>query len=479
MNKEEIIIRSLTRNNTQIDFGKLPPQAKDMEEAVIAAAMIEATAMPLVADFIKSDMFYVDAHIRIWNAIEQLHIERKPIDLLTVTEQLRKNNDLDSVGGPFAIAQLTNKIGTAANIEEHARIIFEKHIQRRVISVSSEAQRTAYEDSCDPFELLDRTEKEFRALQTSIISGQVEDIGMQIEDAYNQIEASASQTGKTIIKSKHKAINKNFNGWQRGTLNIIAARPGMGKSAFHVSELVNLIRTDYKVASFNPEMSKRQLYSRIFCNLAEISNKKLKRFELSNTDMSTLHEEIQWLKNKRNDLFIDFTGGVQISHVSNICRKIKLEQGLDVVFIDYLQLVRLDSATAKGINRDQYIGEITRELKTISKNLDVCVIAFCQLNRAAEAKADKRPSMSELRESGNIENDADTISFLLRPEYYFNKDADGKTIYENSEQEQFKNVCQFINAKNREDTIFEDEIYCDLGRSSFVDMSQAPSSTPF
>lgn len=476
---EEIAKKTFIRNQTQssvLDYGKLPPQAKDMEEAVIGAVMIDNTAISLIADIMVDECFYVDAHQRIWRAIRMLHKEKSPIDLLTVVEQLKQNEDLDAAGGPLKVAQISNCIGSSANIEYHARIVMEKYIQRKLISLSTESIKNAYEDSTDIGELLETSERNLKQLLAYTVTGKVETLPTQVDRALKQIEASASSSGNATIKSKHNSINQNFNGWQRGTLNIVAARPGMGKSAWHVSELCHLIKQDYNVASFNPEMSERQLFSRIFCNISEISNKNLKRFEFANkNDYASLCSEIDWLKTKERNLTVDFTGGVQLQHISNLCRKIKMERGLDVVFIDYLQLVKIDPATAKGINRDQYIGEITRELKSIAKNQDVCVIAFCQLNRAAEAKADKRPTMAELRESGNIENDADTISFLLRPEYYFEKDANGNTVYATTDQEQFKNICQFINAKNREDTTFEDEFRCFLGMSNFTDLTnQAP-----
>lgn len=483
--KPEQIKKSFIRNPTDfnvLDYGKLPPQAIEMEEAVLAAVMIENDAINQISSLLKPEIFYVDAHQRLCRAILNLHNTQQKIDLLTVVEQLKKNGDLEAVGGPFFIAQLSNKIASAAHVGQHIRTLLEKFIQRGVISISTEAIKDAYEDTTDPIELLDRAEMQFRSLTNQLLTGEIESLDQQVDEALSQIMMSSEEAKKYHIASKHTAINQYCNGWERETLNIIAARPGMGKSAFAVSETVHLLSQGYKVLWLNPEMSKKQLTLRVIANVTRISNNKIRKKNFNNGEEMAVYDAAHWYKMNRNNLWQNFTAGIQVNHIHNMARKIKLEKGLDVVIIDYLQLITVDPFIARNLNRDQVIGHITRELKAIAKNLQVAVICFCQLSRLTEAKADKRPSLGELRESGNIEQDADTISFLLRPEYYFKRDGD-KIIYETPEQEQYKNICQFINAKNRQDSIFEDELYCELGISTFYDTdnegNKIDGSAPF
>lgn len=448
-----------------MDYGKLPPQAKDLEEAVLGALMSEDTAINEVSDFLTDHMFYVDAHQRIYKAITQLHAQNKPLDLLMVTDQLKKTGDLDAAGGYWFVSQLPNKVGSAANIQEHARIVFEQYIKRQVISISTDAIKAGYDDSSDPMDLLDQAVKDLEAVQKSILNGQIEGLSDQVDEAVQKLQEQSS------VPSKHDAINANFGGWQRGNMYVIAARPGMGKSAHHVSEIIYALQQGYKCASFNPEMTKRQFVMRLIANISEVSNKQIKEIIAQKNIHLRDHEEFSNAVRsiKELPLTMDFTGGITVDHVIAKCKKLKLERGLDIAFIDYLQLITLSPADARGINRDQYIGIITRKLKAMAKNLDLSVILYCQLNRQTETKADKRPVLADLRESGNIENDCDGVLFLLRPEYYFKRDHEGHIIYENADQEGFKNICQAICAKNREDTTFEVEWNCYLGISKFKD----------
>lgn len=461
----ETVKKTLLRKSSDVDlfsYGKVPPQVKDLEEVVLGAVMIDRSVLNNIADILKDESFYVDQHQRIWKAIRMLNRDQSPIDLLTVTEQLKRNGDLEAAGGPFYVATLTNKCGSGAHAEYHARIIAEKYMQRQLISTSTEIIKDAYEDQTDVFELLDRAEKNLQGVRVQ--SGGTSTTEMHLQEADRQ-----SSSG--FVKSKHRFINAAFGGgWQKGALNIVAARPAMGKSAWHVSELIHCVNENYKCASFNLEMLQRQLMGRIICNLTAMPNTRYVRKDYHLGEEERVSDARSWIKEHDYNLSLDFTAGITIWDIISKLRKIKSDKGLDVVFIDHLQFITLPSAETKGKTKDQQIGEITRALKGFAKDNDVAMIVLCHLSRETERGASKRPGLSHLRESGNIENDSDTVSFLFRAEYYFEKDENGFPQYKDQEQEKYKNICQWFNDKNRDGPTFESEMKCFLGTSNFIDV---------
>jgi replicative DNA helicase len=304
----DIVKKSLIRRSeaSVLDFGKLPPQARELEEAVLGAIMIEKSVMDEIAPFIKPEVFYMDAHQRIARAIFMLYIQQEPIDLLTVTEQLKQNGELDAAGGPYYIAQLTNKVGSAANAEYHVRVLFEKYVQRGLISTSTEIIRDAYEDTSDVFEIFDKAEKNLRALKQEFHTGSISTTATVLEEAKRQQLSG-------FVPSKHGFINKGFGGgWQKGTLNIVAARPGMGKSAFHVSELVHCVFNDSKCASFNLEMMQQQLITRVICNLSTIPNTRYRKKNFFAGDEEKVAQAEGWISGHDRNMTLDFTAGISV-----------------------------------------------------------------------------------------------------------------------------------------------------------------------
>ncbi|MFQ3213332.1 MAG: replicative DNA helicase [Marivirga sp.] len=402
------------------NMGKIPPQAVDLEEAVLGALMLEKDALTSVIDILKPESFYKDAHEEIYKAIVALFNNSEPIDLLTVTNQLRKAGKLDVVGGSFYITELTSRVNSAANIEYHARIIAEQAIKRQLIKISREIQNEAYEDTTDVFDLLDKTEQELFDVTNSNIKKNYADMHSLMKEAFRELEERRNHTdGLTGVPTGFSALDRVTSGWQKSDMVIIAARPGMGKTAFIVSALRNAA-VDFKqpVAMFSLEMSSVQLVNRLISAEAELDSEKIKKGQLADHEWQQLVHKTAALTEA--PIFIDDTPALSILELRAKCRRLKQQHDIQLVVIDYLQLMSGDSSKGGGGgNREQEIASISRALKNIAKELSIPVIALSQLSRAVETRGgDKRPQLSDLRESGSIEQDADMVMFLYRPEYY-------------------------------------------------------------
>jgi len=404
--------------------GKLPPQAPDLEEAVLGAMMLEKDSVEKLADILSPESFYVTAHQLIYAAIRDLFMDGSVVDILTVTDRLRQREQLDKVGGAYYIAKLTNRITSAANVEFHAHIIIQKYIQRELIKVSNSISTEAYQAGTDAFELLDNAEKKFFEIKEKSIKRSFASIDDLLTKAIEGIESlKNNEEGVTGIGSGFSSLDAMTAGWQRSDLIIIAARPGMGKTSFALAVLRNAA-IDYKqsVAIFSLEMSSVQLVTRLISMESEISSEKLKRGDLQDYEWAQINTKIAALSNA--NIFIDDTPGLRILEFKAKCRRLKSQHNIDMVIVDYLQLMRSDASNAG--NREQEISHISRSLKGLAKELDIPVIALAQLSREVEKRPDKKPMLSDLRESGSIEQDADMVSFIYRPEYYkINQDADG------------------------------------------------------
>jgi replicative DNA helicase len=405
---------------TQIgdSIGKVPPQAIEIEEAVLGALMLEKDALTAVIDILKPESFYKEAHALIYNAIRTLFNESQPIDLLTVTNQLRKDGALEEVGGAYAVTTLTTKVNSAANVEYHARIITEMAIKRELIRVSGEIQQDAYEDTTDVFDLLDRTESALFEISEQNIRKNYEDMKTIMHEALNELEARKEhKDGLTGVPTGFSALDRVTSGWQKSDLVILAARPGMGKTAFIVSALRNAaVDFNRSVAIFSLEMSSVQLVNRLISAEAELESDKIKKGNLAEYEWQQLIHKTQKITNA--PIFIDDTPALTILELRAKCRRLKSQHNIELIVIDYLQLMSGESSRSAG-NREQEIASISRALKGLAKELEVPVIALSQLSRAVETRGgDKRPQLSDLRESGSIEQDADIVMFLYRPEYY-------------------------------------------------------------
>ena len=408
--------------NTVIEGGKLPPQATDLEEAVLGALMLEKTAITEVAEILKVASFYKEAHQMIFQSMVDLFSRAEPIDILTVTSDLRKKAVLDVVGGAYYITQLTNKVSSAANIKYHAQIIAEKFLQRELIRISTEIQTEAFEDDKDAFELLDSSERKLFEVSQGNIKKDVRGINAVVKEALVEINSlKDKEGGMTGISSGFARLDKVTAGFQKSDLIIIAARPGMGKTALALSLARNasLIAEEKprSIAIFSLEMSSKQLVTRMLSSEAEIEGDKLKRGTLADHEWQQLNTRIA----KLNDapIFIDDTPALTVFELRAKCRRLKQQHNIEMIVIDYLQLMRGDDPNNKNGNREQEVSYVSRSLKALAKELDVPVIALAQLSRAGEKRGNTAtPMLSDLRESGSIEQDADMVMFIYRPEYY-------------------------------------------------------------
>jgi replicative DNA helicase len=422
-------------------FGKLPPQAVDLEEAVLGALMLEKDALTNVIDILHPDVFYKDSHRMIYSAIQRLFQKSEPIDILTVTQELKKSGELDIVGGPFTITQLTNRVASAANIEFHARIILQKHIQRELIRISSDTIKDAYEETSDIFMLLDKAEKNLFDVAQGNIKRNYQEMSSMVSEAYKQIEkARAEGSGITGVPSGFTALDRMTSGWQKSDLVVIAARPGMGKSALVLS-LARNSAVDFKkpVAIFSLEMNSIQLVQRLISSETGISAEKLKKGTLNDMEW----QQLVTMTGKLSDapIYIDDTAALSVFDLRSKCRRLKQMHNIELIIVDYLQLMRSDVDNKNG-NREQEISNISRSLKAIAKELDVPILALSQLSRAVETRGGtKRPQLSDLRESGAIEQDADMVLFIYRPEYY--------KIEFDEDNQPTKNLAELIIAKHR------------------------------
>lgn len=402
-------------------YGKVPPQAKELEEAVLGAIMLEKGAFDQVVEILKPECFYVDAHQRIFRAMQGLANKSQPIDMLTVVEELRMREELDMIGGPYYVTKLTNAVVSSANIEAHSRIILQKFIQRELIRISGEIISDAYEDSTDVFDLLDQAESKMYEVTSNHLKNNYQSIDSVLVKTIQRIEDLRHKNEDiTGVPSGFPSLDKVTYGWQSTDLIILAARPAVGKTAF----ALNLARSaalhptkPTGVALFSLEMSAGQLVQRILSAESEIWLEKISRGKMEEHEMKQLYQKgIQKLA--QAPIYIDDTAALNIFELRAKCRRLKNTSDIGLIIIDYLQL--MSGTGERNSNREQEISTISRSLKGLAKELQVPIIALSQLSREVEKRKDgnKMPQLSDLRESGAIEQDADMVMFLYRPEYY-------------------------------------------------------------
>jgi replicative DNA helicase len=460
--------RKPTSNIDQLNaqLGKLPPQAVDVEEAVLGALMLERDAFVGVADVLTSDeYFYKEEHRQIFNVIRDLSMADKPVDLLIVTQELKNRGLLDQVGGPYYITQLTSKVASAAHIEFHARIIAQKYIQRELIRSCSEIQTNAYDDTKDVDELINDAESAIFKISEGNIKKETQQIKPILKEAVQLIEeASKRDDGLSGVPSGFTNLDRITSGWQKTDLVIVAARPAMGKTAFVLSMTRNMAVTYKKpVAMFSLEMSSIQLVNRIIASESELGSDKIKKGNLVGDDWDKLNSAIQTLDEA--PIFIDDTPALSIFELRAKCRRLKMQHDIGIILVDYLQLMTAGS-DMRG-NREQEVSTISRSLKAIAKELDVPIIALSQLNRSVESREGKRPQLSDLRESGAIEQDADMVIFIHRPEYY--------GITEDDEGNSLRNVAEIIIAKHRNGAVGDVRLTFRKELARFMDMDHYPT----
>src|SRR3954462_1035970 len=422
LNRDKKNRRKSSPDLSTMIYGKVPPQAKDLEEAVLGAIMLEKAAFDHVIEILKAECFYVDSHQRIFKAMQSLANKSQPIDILTVVEELRFREELDLVGGPYYVTKLTNALVSSANIEAHGRIILQKFIQRELIRISGEIISDAYEDSTDVFDLLDQAESKIYEVTSTHLRNNYETIDSVLVKTIQRIEDLRHKNEDiTGVPSGFPRLDKVTYGWQSTDLIILAPRPSVGKTAFALNLARNAALHPTKptpVAFFSLEMSAGQLVQRILSAESEIWLEKISRGKLEEHEMKQLYQRgIQRLS--QAPLFIDDTPALNIFELRAKCRRLKNASKIGMIIIDYLQLMSGTGENRNG-NREQEISNISRSLKSLAKELQVPIIALSQLSREVEKRKEgnKMPQLSDLRESGAIEQDADMVMFLYRPEYY-------------------------------------------------------------
>lgn len=406
---------------------RVPPQNIEAEQAVLGAMLIKKEAIIEVQEILQPDDFYRETHRIIYEAMVRLQNNDEAVDLVTLTEELRKTDMLDKVGGLGFITQLANIVGTAANVGYHAKIVKEKAELRNLINVATEIAGKAYEDSDEVENLMDEAEKKILAVASRQGGGAFEPMKNIVMRTFERINVLyESKGGLTGISSGFKDLDKLTAGLQKSDLILVAARPSMGKTAFTLNIASYVGLHGGSVAFFSLEMSKEQLMQRMLCSEGGIDASRLRTGQL---------DEMEWNKlvgvadrMSRAPIYIDDTAGITVMELRSKARRLKAEHGLDLIIIDYLQLMQ-GRASKNSDNRQQEISEISRSLKALARELDVPVIALSQLSRSVESRQIKKPMLSDLRESGSLEQDADIVMFLYREDYY-DKDTENKNITE-------------------------------------------------
>ena len=421
--------------------GKLQPQAIEIEKAILGALMIDNESLSDAIDSLQAEYFYVPKHQKIFEAIVNLFNNTKPVDILTVSEELKKLEYFNDIGGLAYISELTNNVSSASNTEFHARIIAEKFIKRSLINIARNITGDAFDDSVDIFDLLNNAESELFTVTEGTLRKSYDKMSSLIKGALENIEVLRSkEDGLSGIPSGFTNLDRVTSGWQKSDLIICAARPGMGKTAFALTMARNIsIEHSFPIGFFSLEMSSEQLVNRLIASEAELGSSKLRKGDLADHEMVQLHEKIKDLSEA--PIFIDDTPGLTIFELRAKARRLVKNHKVKIIIIDYLQLM---NAGGNSGNREQEISTISRSLKGIAKELKIPVIALSQVNRGVENRTgigSKRPMLSDLRESGAIEQDADIVTFIYRPEYY--------KIYEWDNGDDSRGQAEIIIAKHR------------------------------
>ena len=433
--------RTLKATPTHQIEGKLQPQALELEQAMLGALMIDNESLSDAIDSLQAEYFYAPKHQKIFEAIVNLFNNTQPVDILTVSEELKRLEMFKEIGGLAYISELTNNVASSSNTEFHARIIAEKFIKRSLINISRKISNDAFDDSVDIFDLLNDAEANLFTVTEGTLRKSYDKMSSLIKGALENIEILRNkEDGLSGVPSGFTNVDRVTSGWQQSDLVIVAARPGMGKTAFALTMARNIaVDHNTPIGFFSLEMSSEQLVNRLIASEAELGASKLRKGDLADHEMVQLHEKIKHLSEA--PIFIDDTPGLSIFELRAKARRLVKNHGVKIIMIDYLQLM---TAGGKAGNREQEISTISRSLKGIAKELKIPVIALSQVNRGVESRTgvgSKRPMLSDLRESGAIEQDADIVTFIYRPEYY--------KIYEWDNGDDSRGQGELIIAKHR------------------------------
>ena len=432
------------RNIRPIDnsYGHLQPQALDMEQAVLGALMIDKDAFSIVSEILRPETFYEPRNQKIYQAIQTLNMSERPVDIMTVTEQLKKDGTLEDVGGPAYIMDLSSHVASSAHIEYHSRVLAQKFMARQLISFASVIETKAFDETQDVDELMQEAEGSLFELSQKNMRQDYTQIDPVVKNAVDILQRAAANTdGLTGISTGYTDLDDKTSGWQNSDLVIIAGRPAMGKTAFALSLAKNIaIDNRIPVAFFSLEMSNVQLVNRLISNVCEISGKKILNGQLDQEEWKRLDSRLRRLQGA--PLYVDDTPGMSIFELRTKARRLVREKGVRIIMIDYLQLMNANGA--RFGSRQEEVSTISRSLKGLAKELDIPILALSQLNRGVEGREGnegKRPMLSDLRESGAIEQDADMVCFVHRPEYY--------RIFSDEHGNDLHGMAQIIIAKHR------------------------------
>ncbi len=405
---------------------RIPPQNVEAEQAVLGAMLLDHNAVVTALEKLRPGDFYRDVHRMIFEAMEQLHRDNKEVDVITLPEELRRTKKLDDAGGLEYVLSLPNLVATAANIEYHANIVAEKALARNIIATCTELTADAYDGEKEPADLLDEAERKILRISESKRNTDFSPVGAVVEETLDKItRLYESKAGITGLPTGFKDLDRLTSGLQPSDLILVAARPSMGKTAFTLNIAQNVgVRQHKTVAFFSLEMSQEQLVQRLLCQIGHIDSQKLRTGQLnSDAEWTKLTDACDKLY--QAPIYIDDTPGISIAEMRSKARRLKAEHGLDLIIVDYLQLMQGRNTES----RQQEISEISRSLKALARELKVPLIALSQLSRSVESRQDKRPMLSDLRESGALEQDADIVSFLYREDYY-DKETENQHITE-------------------------------------------------
>ena len=423
-------VKVVEKTVTAPEIGKLPPQARELEEAVLGALMLEKDAYSIVGEILRPESFYDPTHQLVYGAIQGLSMQQKPVDVLTVVEELKRRGELEPAGGALYIAELSEKVASAAHIEYHSRIIAQKYLARELISFSSEISQNAFDETVDVDDLMQETEGKLFEISQRNVKKDVIQINPVIKEALENIQIAANRKdGMSGLPTGFKELDILTSGWQKSDLVIIAARPAMGKTALVLSMAKNIaLDFEQPIAIFSLEMSNVQLVNRLIVNVCQIKGESIKSGRLSDDEWERLDKNHKLLYN--SPIYIDDTPSLSVFELRTKARRLVREFNVKAIIIDYLQLMNA-SGMSFG-SREQEVSMISRSLKGLAKELNIPIIALSQLNRGVESRVGnegKRPQLSDLRESGAIEQDADIVCFIHRPEYYrITEDENGNSL---------------------------------------------------
>ena len=449
--------KTLNSRDAFSEHGKLPPQATDIEEIVLGSMLLERQVIDNVINHLKAEDFYKEAHQSICRAIYEMAVKGQSVDIRTVTNYLKSKGELELCGGAFYVTELTSRIASTANIDTHIGVVKQKAIAREIIRISTEHIQAAYDNLGDELDLLDVVNRDIEGINQMTASGTgAQHVSQAVSKSLTNLDlrCKAAKENKIVgITSGLKKLDTATTGWQGGDLIIIAGRPSMGKTAFALFAALQAAKSNHAVCIYSLEMQEYRLTDRLLLTLSNVSPDKFRSGWVNKTEINELTEAAEKLN--RLPIYIDPKPAVKVSYIKSHARIMKRKNQCSMIIVDYLQLV---DNQIKGANREQEVSGISRQLKELAKELNVPVILLSQLNRSVETRGgSKRPQLSDLRESGAIEQDADIVIFPHRPEYYEKNNSE------------ISGLVEFIIAKNRNGSTGEITAYCNESVTKFSD----------